>query len=353
MHVATFASQLDLGMSSFFASAAATIGQVTLLDYGLGANWGNLTIRLHALNRYLSQMLPAQQCDWVVFVDCYDSVIIGKEADICLRLERLEADTGRSVFFGAETWKGDLVEEQEAHAKQMNVNGPWRFLNAGLMAGRVWALRDFLSVPIQKDANDQVFVTEVMLYHKPQLATLDYYSELFLNAYGIEGILDGPWAEELLQPAGSVVFVEAEGRRWIENRLTKSRPIVLHFPGPGKFGKVTTCPGHPWLECHRSLPFEVVRLFLPDAYEGWQLQSLQSSFDDVDTSRLWRWTRDDYIHVQRISALVDKMKDREHMICGLLTVDVCAVVVAFCVLCGMRSRSPCRPWPVKPESCEV
>eukprot|EP00439_Symbiodinium_sp_Y106_P024640 s6987_g3.t1 len=218
VHVATFASQLDLGMSSFFASAAATIGQVMLLDYGLGANWGNLTIRLHALNRYISQMLPAQQCDWVVFVDCYDSVIIGKEADICVRLERLEADSGRSVFFGAETWKGDLVDEQEAHAKQMNVNGPWRFLNAGLMAGRVWALRDFLSVPIQEDANDQVFVTEVMLYHKPQLATLDYRSELFLNAYGIEGILDGPWAEELLQPAGSVVFVEAEGRRWIENR---------------------------------------------------------------------------------------------------------------------------------------
>jgi len=351
--VATFASQLDLGMSSFFASAAATIGQVMLLDYGLGANWGNLTIRLHALNRYISQMLPAQQCDWVVFVDCYDSVIIGKEADICVRLERLEADSGRSVFFGAETWKGDLVDEQEAHAKQMNVNGPWRFLNAGLMAGRVWALRDFLSVPIQEDANDQVFVTEVMLYHKPQLATLDYRSELFLNAYGIEGILDGPWAEELLQPAGSVVFVEAEGRRWIENRLMKSRPIVLHFPGPGKFGKVTTCPGRPWLECHRSLPFEVVRLFLPDAYEGWQLRSLQSSFDDVDTSRLWRWTRDDYIHVQRISALVDKMKDREHMICGLVTVNVCAVVVAFCIWCGMRSRGSCRPWPVKPESCEV
>eukprot|EP00439_Symbiodinium_sp_Y106_P006973 s4624_g1.t1 len=108
-----------------------------------------------------------------------------------------------------------------------------------------------------------------------------------------------------------------------------------------------------WLFLRRSLPFEVVRLFLPDAYEGWQLRSLQSSFDDVDTSRLWRWTRDDYIHVQRISALVDKMKDREHMICGLVTVNVCAVVVAFCIWCGMRSRGSCRPWPVKPESCEV
>ncbi|CAE7501365.1 HEATR2 [Symbiodinium sp. CCMP2592] len=82
-------SEHTVNRSSFFASAAATIGQVMLLDYGLGANWGNLTIRLHALNRYLSQMLPAQQCDWVVFVDCYDSVIIGKEADICVRLEQL------------------------------------------------------------------------------------------------------------------------------------------------------------------------------------------------------------------------------------------------------------------------
>ena len=121
-------------------------------------------------------MLPAQQCDWVVFVDCYAPglhlhsgrvlVAVGLFA-VCLELaglpvpgqksrtvsssarrqtsacgwsslahvegfpkpallgsgflalallqplRRLEADTGRSVFFGAETWKGDLATRRE------------------------------------------------------------------------------------------------------------------------------------------------------------------------------------------------------------------------------------------------
>ncbi|CAE7318322.1 unnamed protein product, partial [Symbiodinium pilosum] len=182
------------------------------------------------------------------------------------------------------------------------------------MAGRVWALRDFLSVPMREDINDQMLVTEIMLHQKPELATLDYQSELFQNVFGIEGILEGPWTEEHLQPRGSVVFMEDGDRRWIENRLTKSQPVILHFPGPGKFGKVTTCLESSQLECHRSLPFEVVRLFLPKAYEGWQLHTLQRSFDDVGTMWLWRWTRDDFIHVQKIYELVDKMRAREHTI---------------------------------------
>ncbi|CAE7318330.1 HEATR2, partial [Symbiodinium pilosum] len=126
VHVTTFASQMDVGMSTFFASTSATVGQVTLLDYGLGASWGNLTIRLHALDQYLAQMLPAQQCDLVLLVDCYDSVIIGKADDIRQRLERLEAASGRAVFFGAETWKGDLVEVACQRSRLVTFSGMFR-----------------------------------------------------------------------------------------------------------------------------------------------------------------------------------------------------------------------------------
>ena len=84
------------------------------------------------------------------------------------------------------------------------------------------------------------------------MVALDYNCELFMNAFGIEGILEGPWAWEMGQPPGSLALAESNGRRWIENRLTKTRPVVFHFPGTGKFAKRAPCFGDSRYTCLRQ-----------------------------------------------------------------------------------------------------
>ncbi|CAE7258929.1 unnamed protein product, partial [Symbiodinium pilosum] len=245
---------------------------------------------------------------------------------------------------------------------------PWRYLNSGLMGGRVWAMRIFFEEmlkdrPLDDPSEDQVVCANFSLFKRPDLVALDYNSELFLNVFGIEGILEGPWQTAIGQPLGSVALVKSDGRWWIENRLTKTRPLVFHFPGPGKFSKRAQCLHNPWLICYRSLPFEVVRLLLPQAYKGWRLDYLQELFDDLDTPWLPRWNSDDYLHFQKAWDLLQKMKLRERIISYLVLLDF-FVLAAFiwrwhrhrrdaAVPCGWSLLRRWRLRGVKPETSDV
>ncbi|CAE7801209.1 unnamed protein product [Symbiodinium sp. CCMP2592] len=335
-HVATFASELDMIQSAFFASTSKVFGEVAVLDYGRGAEWPKLTVRLHAYKDYVFRMMASQICDFVLFVDGYDSVVTGSTEEIVDRLLALESRTGKPVVFGAETQPDKFLEAFQELAKANNVSTPWRYLNAGLMAGRVWALRTFFQEILHGHGmddpiSDQVLCANFSLFQRPDLVALDYQTELFLNAFGIEGILDGPWAWDLGQPPQSVALVESQGQAWIENRLTKKRPLIFHFPGPGKFSKKAPCLKNPRLFCLRSLPFEVVRLLLPEAYKGWRLESMQDLFDDLSTPWLPRWNNDDYLHFQRTWGVLEKIKLRERIISymGLLDLLLLALFALF------------------------
>ncbi|CAE7199552.1 unnamed protein product [Symbiodinium natans] len=319
--------------SAVFASTSMVFGEMALLDYGRGAEWPRLTVKLRAYRDYVERMLDSQLCDFVLFLDAYDAVVTGTEREIMDRVLALEARTGKPILFGAETAPDKYQEAFEDLAKAQNVSTPWRYLNSGLMVGRVWALRIFLREmlhdrPKEDPTPDQVLCANFSLFRRPDLVGLDYDTELFLNAFGIEGILDGAWAWERGQPRGSVALVESGGKRWIENKVTRRRPVVFHFLGSAKFSKRAPCLKNPWFICYRSLPFEVVRLLLPEAYAGWRLDTMQDLFDDLSTPWLPRWNGDDYLHFQRTWSLLQKMKLRERIISYLVLLDV-AFLAAF------------------------
>ena len=83
------------------------------------------------------------------------------------------------------------------------------------------------------------------------------------------------------QPSKSIAFVNESGRLselefiikiikrsskelalrlWIENRLTKSRPLIVHFPGNSKIPAMMPCTDRPNYDCQQSLPFEARRV---------------------------------------------------------------------------------------------
>ena len=144
IHVAAFASELDMIQSAVFASTSMVFGEMALLDYGRGAEWPRLTVKLRAYRDYVERMLDSQLCDFVLFLDAYDAVVTGTEREIMDRVLALEARTGKPILFGAETAPDKYQEAFEDLAKAQNVSTPWRYLNSGLMVGRVWALRIFL-----------------------------------------------------------------------------------------------------------------------------------------------------------------------------------------------------------------
>eukprot|EP00913_Durusdinium_trenchii_P009107 g8561.t1 len=165
----------------------------------------------------------------------------------------------------------------------------------GAPSGKVWALRSFFDEPVNRSAffAEQEWCANVTLA-RPDLVALDYNHELLMNVLGIDGLLDGPWSEEFGQPPGSIGVEHEVSTPVIRNRLTGSRPMILHFPGRAKLSRYRPCPQEPGSHCQLSLPFEVMRLLMPEAYSGWRLKALQ------DYKHFERWATAKGIAVSRV-----------------------------------------------------
>ena len=59
------------------------------------------------------RMVKPQLCDFVLFVDCYDTVLTGTHEEIVEKLLALEERTGKSIFFGAETQPDHYTQAQQ------------------------------------------------------------------------------------------------------------------------------------------------------------------------------------------------------------------------------------------------
>ncbi|CAK9088513.1 unnamed protein product [Durusdinium trenchii] len=283
LHIASFTSELATSMGAFFASTMRMLGRVTLLDDGKGATWPPYK-RLLIYRDYLRRLPDLSICDWVLLIDSYDTVIMEGEEGILEILHRLEQQTGVSSFFGAEALCQTECRAQEQAAAQRHVDTPWKYLNAGLHAGRLWAMRRIFEEPINVSTawTDQDWAINLTLA-KPDLAVLDYRQELFMNAFSIQGLQ--PELPELArsfgQPAGALAVgadPAAPSSHWIENRITQTRPPIVHFPGNAKFPALGACTERPEHLCQQSLPFEVVRLLLPSAWKGWKLNEMQAGW---------------------------------------------------------------------------
>ena len=93
--------------------------------------------------------------------------------------------------------------------------------------------------------------------------------------------------------------------------------------------------------CQVSLPFEVVRLFMPEAYAGWRLRALQEKSDDMNHPWFLRHPMSPYnLHFQKVTELLEKLKTRDHLINLVLVGDLflLALGLLFCWFRGALSQ---------------
>jgi hypothetical protein len=174
-----------------------------------------LGVKLHLIYEFVHRAHLAAD-DIVVFCDAYDVVFCGDRATVAERFEAM----GHAVVFGAELgcypdgWKAGLYPPAP---------NAFKFLNSGLFAGRVAALREcmrdyaYTADCIEHEVNDQQWWTDVFLSGKHDMV-LDYEHALFLNCV---------WIDE-----GKITIDSPESGDVV--RIGSATPQFLHGNGPGK-----------------------------------------------------------------------------------------------------------------------
>jgi len=71
--------------------------------------------------------------------------------------------------------------------------------------------------------------SDVIVVGSPDLVGIDFHTDLLMVPYGIDNVFNGSWSEHAGQPRNSIVFRGGA----IHNTKTSTKPLLLHFPGPG------------------------------------------------------------------------------------------------------------------------
>lgn len=359
LHVATFASELAISMSTLLATSSKYTGSVSVLGAGRQTHWGKgLQTKVDSYHVFLDSFSEFQLSDIVLFADAYDTMLVAQATQIVDAVVTLESHTKKLIFFGAEPACSGLCDQQDTIAINSSVTTPWKYLNSGLIAGRVAALKGmFNNMRKLSDCSfctgDQELFAEYFV-ENPSIATLDYSCTLFQNIYHVDGVRTSAFAlgadhnaAITLQPVASLQLSSAMPARAsnpvIDNVLTGSRPLVLHFPGAGKWGYTAPCLADTRRLCSTSVLYEVFRILHPDEYQGSQLKDMQDRVDDLAHSDFLRRIDGSYLSpMGGVAELISKLKDRDLKICLLGYLAIAFGIALLCaVSCFIFRPSKC------------
>jgi len=213
----TFANVLDPRMAFLQVSAAAHGLYPGVLGVGLNASWGSgLGKRTNALKRRV-QGQDLRDQDVLLFVDAYDVIVFAGRERILAGFLALERRSNRSLFFNGEDvcFPGSTYCE----AYPPSPHQQWRYLNAGVILGRVGAFREMLrgDVPDEIPDTDQGWYQRYMLQH-PGRVGIDTSCEVVCSCSA------GDFGRQGLVLRGGE----------LANDLTGTRPSLLHFLGSAK-----------------------------------------------------------------------------------------------------------------------
>ena len=155
-----------------------------------------MEVRLAEYRRYVQD--HACPCDIVIFVDSADVMILGSPTEVEKRFRLLEGKWNRSLFFAAETvcqdW--DVTDKHPVYTSPLcdeldaasHGRGPWRYPNAGSMAGRGRVFqRVFRDEPIpQALKHDQPWWRRSVYLKHLGVVSPDFNNDLFQIVTGIE-----------------------------------------------------------------------------------------------------------------------------------------------------------------------
>jgi len=139
---------------------------------------GNFGLKLREVHDFLFRT-NIRPRDIIVFTDAYDVAYTGKLTQVVDRFRRFSTP----IVFGCEKYCNPDPEER---SKYPYTDSEFPFLNSGLFVGEAWALRHSMSGYVYLDKHDdQRFWTQAFFQH-PDLISLDYNNELFLNTVDID-----------------------------------------------------------------------------------------------------------------------------------------------------------------------
>ncbi|CAJ1350535.1 unnamed protein product [Effrenium voratum] len=263
------------------------LGEVAWWPEGLGR-------KINALRGFLASARLTSE-DLVLFADAFDTLILGDAAKIRAGFERLERSSGKSIFFPAERTCYPPVADICDHYPRSPTT--LRYLNSGLLIGRVGQLRQVLvpdPVSNVMDGGDQAYYQRRFLSHQEAIG-LDVDCSLLC-------VVDGSLGDARLQLVNGTV------RELQEAESEPKEPLALHFPGPGH-----------WPNWINGLP----STFLEDTFEQVYPAQHKLLFDQLEWSWRYRggffqtrilegWSRDLMILVSRNQACWDCVWGKTH-----------------------------------------
>lgn len=217
--------------TAFLRASSAAMGflEMSLLGFASPTGWGRgMEYKINAYRDFVFN--STCDCDIVILVDSSDVIVLGSPEEIRSRFIALERKWRLSLFFAAEPrctqWGVSICDRLK---NRTSGKGPWQFLNSGLLVARAAALRQLLPERLEKPlAHDQEWMREQFLQH-PDIVGIDFDTDLMLVPFGIGKVFTGPWSDDAGQPKDSILFEDGA----IHNTKTGTKPLLLHFAGPG------------------------------------------------------------------------------------------------------------------------
>ncbi|CAE7801219.1 Plod [Symbiodinium sp. CCMP2592] len=208
LHLMTFMFNMHRHFAYLQVSAEANQMFPHVLGLGKANSWGTME-KANAMRTFA---FSQNDQDVMIFADAFDSLVLGGRPEILRKFEELESESGRSIVIGAEEIcfpDSENFPEMTPPAKHR-----WRYLNSGVLVGRVHAFKKMLPEPIHENVLDQVWFQRYRR-DNPDKILLDTECKLICNILSLQE--DG---------------VDVEGSR-LHVRPTGTAPALVHFPGFG------------------------------------------------------------------------------------------------------------------------
>jgi hypothetical protein len=217
-----------------------------ILGYGEVAWWPDgLGTKINALRRFVFGPLADQ--DIVVFLDAFDVMVFGGKDLLVEKFVAMERQRNRSLFFNAEAACFPPFDDICTPNYPQSPHEQWRYLNSGMIIGRVSAMRHMLQEPVDNiiKGSDQAFYQRHFLRY-PDEVGLDYSCSLLC-------------ATQVIGHKHGIVIQD----RQAVNLLTGENIALVHFVSMGhwtiwKSGSPTTIIGDVFGDLY---PEEYERLF--------------------------------------------------------------------------------------------
>jgi hypothetical protein len=133
----------------------------------------NFGVKLREVSDFLKRP-NLNDNDIILFTDAYDVVYCGTQKEIIEKYLKMN----KPIIFGAEK----QCNPDPKRASNYSFTGTeFPYLNSGMFIGRVWALRKCILQYKYNDRDDDQRFWTTQFFENPELISLDYTNQLFLN----------------------------------------------------------------------------------------------------------------------------------------------------------------------------